>query len=90
VDSERIFWSVLLIIGLTWMLLWVFFVAPTLMHVPTTSKIDGLGNANSRRELLPLKPATLCKRQLDFSRIHAARAEMVLELEAGADPGVDD
>jgi len=32
VDSERLFWSILLIIGLTWMLIWVFFVAPTLMQ----------------------------------------------------------
>jgi hypothetical protein len=37
VNSERLFWSLLLIIGLAWMLIWVFFVAPTLMQARVSS-----------------------------------------------------
>jgi len=37
VDSERLFWSVLLIAGLAWMLLWAFFMTPTMMkHAPVS------------------------------------------------------
>ena len=41
-DSERLFWSILLIIGLAWMLIWVFFVAPTLVQAGVSS-VTSLG-----------------------------------------------